>query len=143
MPAVRRADTIIVWGGDVLYLRHWMQESGLATLLPELENAVYLGIRAGSIVVTPFNDDADVDRRFVPDGSDRGRDAEHALGLVDIALFPHLDNADMPEASLDEIRRWSQGIPVPTYAIDDDTALRIVGHAVEVVSEGSWSLFTP
>lgn len=143
MPAVRRADTIIVWGGDVLYLRHWMQESGLATLLPELENAVYLGIRAGSIVVTPFNDDADVDRRFVPDGSDRGRDAEHALGLVDIALFPHLDNADMPEASLDEIRRWSQGIPVPTYAIDDDTAARIVGHAVEVVSEGSWSLFTP
>lgn len=143
VPAVREADALIVWGGDVLYLCHWMRESGLAELLPELTDTVYLGISAGSIAMTPYNCDAEFDRGFVPSGSDRGQDAEHALGLVDVTVYPHLDHADMPDTTLEHIGRWAEGIPVPTYAIDDDTALRIVDGEVEVISEGSWRLFVP
>lgn len=143
VPAVQEADALIVWGGDVLYLCHWMRESGLAELLPELTDTVYLGISAGSIAMTPYNCDAEFDREFVPSESDRGRDAEHALGLVDVTLTPHLDHADMPDTTLENIGRWAEGIPVPTYAIDDDTALRIVDGEVTVISEGSWRLFVP
>ena len=33
------------------------------------------------------------------------------------------------------------GLTVPAYAIDDETAIKVVGRTVEVVSEGKWQLF--
>ncbi|WP_206447513.1 Type 1 glutamine amidotransferase-like domain-containing protein [Agrococcus sp. KRD186] len=141
--AVREADALLVWGGDVLYLVHWMRESGLAELLPALADTVYVGVSAGSITVTPWNCDAEFDLEFVPEGSDMGRDAERALGLVDVAIYPHLDRPGMEDAALESIERWAAGIPAPTYAIDDDSALVIADGAVEVVSEGSWRRLEP
>jgi dipeptidase E len=29
------------------------------------------------------------------------------------------------------------------YAIDDETAIKVTGGIVEIVSEGHWKLFTP
>lgn len=63
---------MLVWGGDVLYLTHWMRQSGLAELLPRLDKTVYVGMSAGSIAVTPYNCDAAWDLQFMPDGSDMG-----------------------------------------------------------------------
>ena len=37
----------------------------------------------------------------------------------------------------------TSGVPVPGYAIDDETAVKVADGAVEVVSEGHWKLFTP
>jgi dipeptidase E len=37
--------------------------------------------------------------------------------------------------------RWAAGIGVPGYAIDEETAIKVVDGAVEVVSEGHWKLF--
>ncbi len=143
VPMVRETDALLVWGGDVLYLYHWMRQSGLADLLPSLSEPVYVGVSAGSIVVTPYNCDAEFNLEFVPEGSDVALGADGALGLVDFALFPHLDREGFPDASLANIEKWSSGIPVPTYAIDDQTALKVVEGAVEVVSEGHWKRFTP
>lgn len=143
VPAVREADALLVWGGDVLYLCHWMRESGLADLLPSLSESVYVGVSAGSIVVTPYNCDAEFDLEFVPDGSDMAQGADRALGLVDFTLYPHLDHKDMPDTSLANIQKWASGIPVPTYAIDDDTAIKVTDGTAEVVSEGHWRLFPP
>jgi dipeptidase E len=140
-PAVREADALLVWGGDVLYLTHWMRQSGLADLLPSLEKTVYVGVSAGSIAVTPYNCDAEFDRQFVPDGSDMGSAAERALGLVDFTIYPHLDDEDMPDTARDSISRWAATIPVPTYAIDDDTAIAVVDGQERVVSEGRWERF--
>jgi dipeptidase E len=47
----------------------------------------------------------------------------------------------MPEASLAHLERWAAGVDVPAYAIDDQTALKVVDGAVDVVSEGHWKLF--
>ena len=143
VPAVQEADALLVWGGDVLYLVHWMRESGLADLMLTLEDAVYVGVSAGSIAVTPYNCDAEFDREFVREDSDMGRDAERALGHVDVTLYPHLGNPDMPDTTLENIGNWADRIPVPVYAIDDDTALRVEEGMVEVISEGSWTLFAP
>jgi dipeptidase E len=140
---VREVDALLVWGGDVLYLCHWMRQSGLADLLPSLRELVYVGVSAGSIVVTPYNPDAEFDLQFVPTGSEMARGADRALGLVDFTLYPHLDREDMPDASLANIEKWASGIPVPTYAIDDATAIKVIDHTVEVVSEGNWKLFNP
>jgi len=141
VPVVEAADALLVWGGDVLYLTHWMRQSGLADLLQRLDKTVYVGMSAGSIAVTPYNCDAEWDLQFVPDGSDMGVDAEQALGLVDFTLYPHLDNPDMPDTTLANIGKWAAGVPVPTYALDDQSAIKVVDGIHEVVSEGSWHRF--
>lgn len=143
VPAVEETDALIVWGGDVLYLTYWMRQSGLADLLPSLTETVYVGVSAGSIAVTPYNCDAEFDLQFVPDGSDMGQGAERALGMVDFTLYPHLDHPEMPDTTLANIEKWASGIPVPTYAIDDNTAIKVVDGKAEVVSEGNWRLFNP
>lgn len=143
IPAVEAADALLVWGGDVLYLTYWLRQSGLAQLLPSLTETVYVGVSAGSIAVTPYNCDAEFDLQFVPDGSEMGQDADRALGLVDFTLYPHLDHPEMPDTTLANIRTWASGIPVPTYAIDDQTAIKVVDGKPEVVSEGTWKLFSP
>jgi dipeptidase E len=143
VPTVQETDALLVWGGDVMYLCYWMRRSGLADLLPSLRESVYVGVSAGSIVVTPYNCDAEFDLQYVPAGSDQGLEGDRALGLVDFTLYPHLDRQGFEDASSANIEKWASGIPVPTYAIDDETAIKVTDGTVEVVSEGQWKLFTP
>ncbi len=134
--AVQETDALLVWGGDVFYLCRWMLESGLAELLPSLRDTVYVGVSAGSMVTAPIFGETynDPDQPFVID---------KGLGLVDFALLPHLDHEDHPESSMANAARMAAEVPVPTYAIDDQTAIKVVDGTVEVVSEGHWKLSTP
>ena len=138
VPAVQEVDALLVWGGSPLYLCYWMRQSGLADLLPSLRpETVYVGTSGGAMVATPDFGGETYDDSDPLTGSDR------ALGLVDFSLFPHLEREDMPDTSLANIERWAAGIPVPAYAIDDQTAIKVTDGAVEVVSEGRWKLFSP
>ncbi|MCK9793054.1 Type 1 glutamine amidotransferase-like domain-containing protein [Isoptericola sp. 4D.3] len=132
VPKVREADVLLVSGGDALYLHHWMRESGLADLLPELTRTVYVGMSAGSMVLTPR-----IGQFFVEWTPPAGDDA--TLGVVDFSIFPHLDHPMLPYNTLAAAERWADDIDGPAYAIDDETAL-VVGDGVEVVSEGHWRL---
>jgi dipeptidase E len=143
VPMVRETDALLVWGGDVLYLSYWMRQSGLADLLPSLSESVYVGVSAGSIVMTPYNCDAEFNLQFVPEGSDQTREGDRALGLVDFALRVHLDREGFEDSSMAEVEKWASEIPAPTYAIDDQTAIQVADGAIEVVSEGNWKLFAP
>jgi dipeptidase E len=145
VPALQDADALLVYGGNVLYLSYWLQQSGVAEFLPSLDNLVYVGVSAGSIATTPYNYDAEWNLRLVPPGSDLALGGERALGLVDFALSVHLDNPDpiFEANSLANVERWAAELPIPTYAIDDLTALTVSGSSVEVVSEGHWKLFSP
>jgi dipeptidase E len=131
---VEEADALLVYGGDVTYLVRWMRESGLADLLPSLHETVYVGISAGSMVTAPVFGETYDDPPFI---------IEKGLGLVDFALLPHVDHKDHPESSMAKVERMATEVPVPTYAIDDETAIKVVDGNVEVVSEGHWKLFTP
>ena len=134
VPWVREADVLLVDGGDAAYLSHWMRESGLADLLPSLPETVWVGVSAGSMVMTPRIGDAFVNWR-------RSQGTDSTLGIVDFSIFPHLDHELMPENTLAEAERWAAGIGGPAYAIDDETAIRVVDGSVEVVSEGHWRHF--
>lgn len=68
---------------------------------------------------------------------------DSTLGLVDFAIFPHLDHPACPENSMAEAERWAAGIGCPAYAIDEQTAIKVTDGAVEVVSEGHWKFFDP
>jgi dipeptidase E len=134
VPNVRETDALLVSGGDATYLAHWMRQSGLAELLPSLRDAVWVGLSAGSMALTPR-----IGQDFVE--WSRASD-DRTLGVVDFSIFPHLDHPDAPENSMAEAERWAAGMPSPAYAIDDETAIKVVGGTVEVVSEGHWKLFT-
>jgi dipeptidase E len=132
---VRETDVLLVNGGDPLYLCYWMRQSGLADILPSLET-VYVGLSAGSMVMAPSIGE-DFVRWKPPAGGDR------TLGLVGFSMFPHLDHPELPDNSMADAERWAAGLTVPAYAIDDETALKVIDGMVEVVSEGHWKLFTP
>lgn len=141
IPMLRERDALLVWGGHVMYLCYWMRKSGLADLLPSLSQTVYVGVSAGSIVVTPYNCDAEFNLQYVRPGSDVALEGDRALGLVDFALRVHLDREGFDDSTMAEVEKWASGIPVPTYAIDDETAIRVTDGAADVISEGHWKLF--
>jgi dipeptidase E len=131
VPWVRDADVLLVDGGDATYLCHWMRESGLADLLPSLPETVWVGVSAGSMVLTPR-----ISADFVRWQSARG---DRTLGIVDFSIFPHLDG--FPDNTLADAERWAAEIGGPAYAMDDQTAIAVSGSTVEVISEGRWKLF--
>jgi dipeptidase E len=133
---VRETDVLLVNGGDALYLCHWMRQSGLADLLPSLRETVWVGLSAGSMVLTPRIGDDFVQWK-PPTGGDE------TLGVVDFSIFPHVENPDLPTNTMAAAERWAGGLSGPAYAIDDQTAIKVVDGTVEVVSEGQWKLFTP
>jgi dipeptidase E len=135
VPLVQETDVLLVAGGDALYLCHWMRQSGLADLLPSLHDTVWVGLSAGSMVMTPR-----IGEDFVGWKPPTGDDS--TLGIVDFSIFPHMDHEDLPENTMANAERWAAGIAGPAYAIDDQTAIKVTGGTVEVVSEGHWKLFT-
>lgn len=135
--AVQESDALLVGGGDPLYLCYWLRQSGLADLIPSLHEMVWVGVSGGSVVMGPqLGDDFVSGSPAVPAG-------DRALGVVDFAMFPHLDHEAMPERSMLNAEQWGARLPVPGYAMDDETAITVVGDAVEVVSQGRWRLFEP
>ena len=131
VPWVRQADALLVDGGDATYLSYWLHHSGLAELLPSLTDTVWVGVSAGSMVMTPRIGD-----EFV--GWTPPDDSPTTLGIVDFSIFPHLDHEDMPTNTMTHAEHWATAIAGPAYAIDDQTAITVADGAVEVVSEGTW-----
>jgi dipeptidase E len=136
VPQVREADVLLVAGGDVLYLCHWMRESGLADLLPSLTETVWVGLSAGSMVLTP-----QVGEDFIQWRPPSGDDS--TLGVVDFSIYPHVNGDGKPGNTMAEAESWAPLIDGPAYAVDDETAFKVVDGLVEVVSEGSWRLLHP
>jgi dipeptidase E len=136
--AVQETDALLVYGGDPAYLCYWLRQSGLADLLPTLRDTVYVGTSAGSIALTARNCDVELGDSKTPDGSDP------SLGLVDFTLIPHVGNPNHEDATVETVEAWVATTGVPTYALDDQSAIKVDGDAVEVVSEGNqWQLVTP
>jgi dipeptidase E len=135
VPMLNEIDALLVGGGDCQYLCYWMQRSGLADLLPSLlRKTVYVGLSAGSMIMTRFG--TTYGNHTLPAESDR------SLGLVNFALHPHLDHEWFPENSLANLEKLAATISVPSYAIDDQTAIKVIDDNIEVISEGHWKLFT-
>lgn len=126
---VRDADVLLVDGGDAAYLAHWMRESGLAEVLPSLPDTVWVGMSAGSMVLTPR-----IGHWFVEWS---GATDDRTLGLVDFSVFPHLDV--FPTNTMEQAERWAAEVGGPAYVMDDQTAVVVDGDRVEVVSEGRWA----
>lgn len=133
VPWVREADVLLVDGGDATYLYHWMRQSGLSDVISSLPETVWVGVSAGSMVMTPRIGDDFVNWPSAPD--DRG------LGVVDFSIYPHLDHKQMPNNTMANAEKWAADIAGPAYTIDDETAIKVTDGTVEIISEGHWKAF--
>lgn len=132
--ALHETDALLVGGGDCQYLTYWVQQSGLAEMLPTLlEKLVYVGLSAGSMIMTSYG--TTYGNHTLPADTDR------SLSLLDFAIHPHLDHEWFPSNSLANLEKLSGTLPMPSYAIDDSTAIKVVDGNIEVISEGNWKLF--
>jgi dipeptidase E len=133
---LQETDALLVGGGDCQYLCYWMQQSGLTELLPSLlQKTVYVGLSAGSMIMTSFG--TTYGNHTLPEESDK------SLGFVDFAIHPHLDHEWFPENSLTNLEKLASTLLMPSYIIDDNTAIKVTDTSIEVISEGQWKLYTP
>jgi dipeptidase E len=131
VPWSEETDVLLASGGDALYLCHWMRQSGLADLLPSLDETVWVGLSAGSMVMTPRIGDDFVGWKPPAGGDERSESSTSRSSRIWITR---------PAAEHHGQRRTMGGRHRgPAYAIDDQTAITVVDGTVDVVSEGQWS----
>lgn len=134
---LQETDVLLVGGGDCQFLTYWMQKSGVTELLPSLllSKIVYVGLSAGSMIMTGYG--TTYNNHTLPAESDK------CLGIVDFAIHPHLDYPSFPENSMENLEKLAATLSMPSYLIDDQTAVKVIDDKIEVVSEGKWKLITP
>lgn len=147
---LKNADIIFVGGGNCFYLSYWMQRSGLFDLLPMLlETKVYVGISAGTMIVTDnlrvsstalrkFGQLSDEEyEELGPEGQSSGKTAK----FVNFVVRPHLNSSSFKKITPQFLSQVAKESPIRMYAIDDQSAVVIDEGKVEVVSEGEWKQF--
>jgi len=147
---IEQADVLFVGGGANFYLGYWLEKSGLAAALPELlKTKVYVGASAGSMAITPslisssgplkqLANSQTVDMSIL---GPEGQRSPRSLGLVDFLIRPHYQSSHYPYVTDDLLQKAAGLADCKLYAIDDESALKIVDGSVEVVGTGQWKLF--
>lgn len=137
---LEEADVFFVEGGNTYHLMHWVNKSGLSKILPKLlETRIYIGVSAGTMIINPTivhaYQEKSLSKKINKDNSDKG------LGYVNFIVEPHLNSSWFPELTLENLEKRLKDYPYTVYAIDDDTAIKIDGDNIEVVSQGVWKKF--
>ncbi|MDO8495653.1 MAG: Type 1 glutamine amidotransferase-like domain-containing protein [bacterium] len=140
-------DAIFVGGGNTFYLSYWMQRSGLFNLLSEfLKTKIYAGISAGSIIAgasllsSKAIKDGYIDEHY-QEMSTKNEGSNRALGFVKIIFRPHLNNEYFPMVTEENLAKIAPKLEYPLYALDDNSALKIIDGKIEVVTEGKYLRF--
>ena len=138
VPLVQETDALLVGGGDVLL--SVLLDVAIGTGGPLADAAARDSLRGAER--WEYGDDPS-HRGGLRQPLEAATGSDKTLGLVDFTIIPHLDHPDMPDNSMANVEKWAAGIPVPAYAIDDQTAIKVIDGIVEVVSEGHWKRFAP
>ena len=139
-PQMDEADVLFFSGGNTYHLMEWINKSGLVKLLPEyLKTKVWVGISAGSMVTNP-DLAAKISQAVYDEDFDKMGEVP-GLNYVDFYTLPHLNSPYFPKLVEENIKKIAERIPKKVYALDDQSALKVVDGKVEVVSEGKYLEF--
>ncbi len=136
-PSLERTDVLYFEGGNTYHLMRWLNKSGLSKLLPELlKDKVYVGVSAGSMVTNP---DLSLKLSQIIYEEDMLETEElKGLNFVDFYFLPHLNCESFKKIRRENIEKIGKEINRTIYALDDNSALKIVDGKIEVISEGEW-----
>ena len=136
-PSLERADVLYFEGGNTYHLMRWLERSGLSgPLVDLLQNKVYVGVSAGSMVTSP--DLALKLSQVIYEEDMIETEVLEGLGLVDFYFLPHLNSEWFKKVRKENIEKVGKEMNHKIYALDDQSALKIDGDVVEVVGEGEW-----
>jgi dipeptidase E len=134
------ADVIYGGGGNRYHLARSIAGNGLADGFRQaLEDRVYVGISGGSMIFSRALDEHAAD--IFEDDHLRVLGAttmQPPFGFFDWYLQPHLYSTAFPDWDDAWAERVAARADFPIYFIDDDSAVRVDGDAVNVVGEGRW-----
>lgn len=140
LPAFQRADLISFGGGSTKYLLEWLGKSGVTKELPGLlKTRVYMGISAGSMVAAKTIS-LTHENLFYYDKTHHLGETK-GLGFIDFEIRPHLNDPYFTKVRLEYLEKLAVENSTQFYAIDDNTAIKVVDCEVTVVSEGNWKRF--
>ncbi|MDD4662050.1 MAG: Type 1 glutamine amidotransferase-like domain-containing protein, partial [Candidatus Pacebacteria bacterium] len=136
-PSLEKADVLYFEGGNTYYLMRWLNKTGLSQSLRSLlEDKVYVGASAGSMVTNP--DLALKTSQEIYEEDMIETEELKGLNFVDFYFLPHLNSEWFKKVRKENIEKIKQKINRPIYALDDNSALKIIDNQVEIVSEGEW-----
>jgi dipeptidase E len=126
-------DVLYLTGGNTFYLLDQIRKTGFDSYLKTaLASKVYIGGSASSITMTPT-----IDVAAIPPGDPNLPNLTDltALNYVDFEIEPHCN-----QARFETVEAYARENSKTVYAIDDQTAIKVVDGNVEVVSKGDWKL---
>ena len=136
---MEEADVLFFEGGNTYHLMKWMNKSGLTNLLPELlKTKVYVGLSAGSMVTSP---DLALRLSQIIYREDMEEEPMVGLNYVDFYFLPHLNSPYFPARMEENIKEAAKTLSKKIYALDDQSALKIVDGKIEIISEGKYLIF--
>ena len=136
-PRLEAADVLYFEGGNTYHLIEWVRKSGLEGLLPELlKTRLYVGVSAGSMI-TNKNLSLRQSQILYEEDFDKKEDM-NALGIVDFYFLPHLKHDYFKKVNEENVRKVAKETKEKIYALDDNSALKIIDGNVEVISEGKY-----
>lgn len=139
-PRLETADVLFFSGGNSFHLMRWINESGLIELLPELlKTRVWASISAGSMVTNPTLALSGKDKKIYYEET-FGYNSDEGLGLVNFYTRPHFNSPEFPHARKEYLEELAKEFSETIYALDDNSALKVVDGKVEVISEGEYLL---
>jgi dipeptidase E len=142
LPRLQKVDILFFEGGNTFYLMHWIEKSGLKELLPKmLETKIYVGVSAGSMVACKSLELSDSNKLYFEDSNEGDDKNKEGLGFADFSIIPHLNSSYFTDVKLENLEKIAKEFPDTFYAIDDDTAIKVVDDKMEIISEGVWKKF--
>jgi dipeptidase E len=136
-PSLKRADVLFFEGGNTYHLMRWLNKSGLSEMLYELlKDKVYVGVSAGSMVTNP--DLALQISQIIYEEDMFETEELKGLNFIDFYFLPHLNSNWFKNVNRENIEKILPEINKPIYALDDNSALKIVDENIEIISEGEW-----
>jgi dipeptidase E len=137
LPRLQAVDVLMFEGGNTFHLMYWLEKSGLKELLPEmLKTKIYVGISAGAMVTSKKNSFL----KLYYEG-EYEHESENGLGLVDFQIRPHLNSPYFPGLNLENLEKIAKDFSDTFYALDDNSAIKVVDDKIEIISEGVWKKF--
>lgn len=128
---MEKADVIWIAGGNTYYLLDFAKKSGFSQEISKiLDNKLYVGVSAGSILAGPDISNAGWDVGTKDENSTELTDFT-GLSLVDFSVFPHYDKSEK-----NDLKKYHSKVNYPLYAIDNDDAIEVIDGSIKVVGEG-------
>lgn len=138
LPRLQQSSIILFGGGNTFHLMYWLNKSGLNEELPQLlKTRVYAGISAGSCITGPtiYNSVQNLfDEKY-------NLKIIQGLNLVPFQFIPHLNSPHFSNITKNNLKKTSSSISDPIYALDDNSALKIINKKIQIITEGEYLTF--